>query len=73
MKKLDSFVIGLLVGIVTVLIGFKMFIPFDFDYDEAEKTITFNIENEIVSDYETIERRFDEDKGTTFKIYFEKE
>lgn len=73
MKKLDSFVIGLLVGIVIVLIGLKVFIPFDFEYDKKSNTIVFNIENEIVSDYETIERRFDEDKGTTFKIYFEKE
>lgn len=73
MKKVDSFVIGLLVGIVIVLIGFKMFIPFDFEYDKESGTIAFNVENEIVSDYETIERRFDEDKGTTFKIYFEKE
>lgn len=73
MKSLMKMLLGVLIGMFIMFIGMKLTMPFDYDYNKEDGTIVFNVDNEIVSDYELLEWRFADDKdyGTTFKVYFE--
>lgn len=73
MKNTFKFTAGLIIGMIAMIIIMKVTAPFEYEYNKQDGTIVFNIDNEILSDYETLERRFDNDKGTTFKVYFEQE
>lgn len=72
-KLITSTLIGALIGMAIMFIGMKATMPFEYNYNKEDKAITFNVDKEIISDYETLERRFsdNEDYGTTFKVYFE--
>ena len=63
---------GVFIGMILSFFILQFSQPFQYWYDGEDKMI-FNIEDEIVSDYNVIEWRFEENKGTTFEIYFEKE
>lgn len=68
-------VLGFVLGVFTVALLQDFFSPIEsYVYDKEDKSIIFTTD-EIVTDYETLERRFvDKDSyGTTFKVYFEKE
>lgn len=71
MKNVFKVLLGVIIGMVLMFVAIKIIVPFDYDYNKQEGTITFNVNEYIVSDYETIERRFDDNTGTTFKVYFE--
>lgn len=73
MKNTFKFTAGVIIGMIAMVIIMKVTAPFEYEYNKQDGTIVFNIDNEILSDYETLERRFDNDKGTTFKVYFEQE
>jgi len=73
MKNTFKFTAGVIIGMIAMIIIMKVTAPFEYEYNKQDGTIVFNIDNEILSDYETLERRFDNDKGTTFKVYFEQE
>lgn len=72
-KLITSTLIGALIGMAIMFIGMKMATPFEYNYNKEDKTITFKVDKEIVTDYETLERNFSDSKdyGTTFKVYFE--
>lgn len=73
MKNTFKFTAGVIIGMIAMIIIMKVTAPFEYEYNKQDGTVVFNIDNEILSDYETLERRFDNDKGTTFKVYFEQE
>ena len=73
MKNTFKLTAGVVIGMIAMIIIMKVTAPFEYEYNKQDGTIVFNIDNEILSDYETLERRFDNDKGTTFKVYFEQE
>lgn len=75
MKNTLKYLLSVLVGMAIMFVFIKVTMPFGYDYDKENGIIEFTVDNEIVSDYETIERRFadDDNYGTTFKVYFEEQ
>lgn len=57
----------LLIGIVVFLILKTLPSPFSYQMNR-DNSMTITIDNEIISDYETIKR---DETGTTFKVWFE--
>lgn len=68
-KTITKITIGTLIGIAATLLFISHISPFSYQVN-SDNSITFTIENEVVSDYETIER---DETGTTFKVWFEKD
>ena len=66
-KSIAQIAIGILIGIVATLLFISFLSPFSYQVN-SDNSITFTIDNEVVSDYETLER---DSKGTTFKVWFE--
>lgn len=71
MKNVLKMAAGAVIGAGVMFVSMKSAEPFEYDYNKEESTVTITAEN-IVSDYETLERNFDGNEST-FKIYFEQE
>ena len=66
-KSIAQITVGIIIGIVATVLFISLLSPFSYQVNE-DHSITFTIDNEVVSDYETLER---DSKGTTFKVYLE--